>query len=272
MIIIEIYALIGESGTGKSHKAMLVAAEKGIDTIIDDGLLIKDGRKLAGFSAKRELTSIQAVKRAIFMEPEHAEVVKKEIERVNPERILILGTSVKMIEKITQALDLPPAQNLIFIEEISSELDIIKAKKMRNDFGKHVIPLPTIEVKKDFPNYLIDPLQFFFKKKDLRKVGEKSIIRPRFNMLGKLLISENVIEQLAKAAAEKQESIKQVLKVQVAMDEDGVSISAEVTARYGAVLKMVGERYQKATIELIENLTGLNVLRVDVRIKSLHVD
>ena len=49
----EVFALIGESGTGKSYKSILVADNNGIDTIIDDGLLIKDGKKLAGSSAKR---------------------------------------------------------------------------------------------------------------------------------------------------------------------------------------------------------------------------
>jgi len=269
---LEVFALIGSSGTGKSHKAMLVASEKGIDTIIDDGLLIKDGKKLAGFSAKREMTAIQAVKRAIFMKPEHANVVKEEIKKVNPDKILIMGTSVKMINKITEALDLPDPQNIIFIEDISSELEIMKAQRMRKDFGKHVIPLPTIEVKKDFPNYLIDPLQFFFKKKDTRKEGEKSIVRPRFNMLGKLLISENVIEQLTKTAAQDISEIKQVLKVNVSMGEEGVAIGVDIKVQYGALLRQVARKYQITTIQLVENLTGLNVLHVDVRIKTLHVE
>ncbi|MFZ7104922.1 MAG: Asp23/Gls24 family envelope stress response protein [Peptococcaceae bacterium] len=269
---IEVYALIGSSGTGKSHKAMLVAAERGIDTIIDDGLLIKDGKKLAGFSAKRELTAIQAVKRAIFMDPRHAGAVQDEIKKIKPDKILILGTSVKMIEKITDILNLPQAQNLIFIEDISTELEIRKAHKMRDDFGKHVIPLPTIEVKKDFPNYLIDPLQFFFKRKDTKRIGEKSIIRPRFNMLGKLLISENVIEQLTKAAANQIQDITQVLKVSVTMSEEGVVIVGEIKANYGAILPRTALEFQKAASELVERLTGLNVLKVDVRIKTLHVE
>lgn len=268
----EVYALVGPSGTGKSHKAMLVASEKGIDTIIDDGLLISDGKKLAGFSAKREMTAMQAVRRAIFMDNEHAGIVKEELARVSPKKILILGTSVKMIDKITQALNLPKPENTIFIDDISSELEIKKARRMRNEFGKHVIPLPTIEVKKDFPNYLIDPIQFFFKKKDTRKIGEKSIVRPRFNMLGKLLISENVIEQFTKIAAGNISEIKQVLKVNVTMNEDGVAISVEIIVLYGTLLREVAGEYQKAIIQLVENLTGLNVLRVDIRIKTLHVE
>lgn len=267
----EVYALVGPSGTGKSHKAMQVALEYGIDTVIDDGLLIKDGKKLAGFSAKRELTSMQAVRRAIFTDKQHAAIVKAELERINPEKILILGTSVKMVEKITKALSLSEPAKIINIEDISTELEIIKAKKMRKEYGKHVIPLPTIEIKKDFPNYFIDPLQYFFKKKGMHKIGEKSIVRPRFNMLGKLLISENVIEQFTKAVAEKIPQIKQVYKVNINMTDEGVAIGVEIKALYGVNLRQVAEEFQKATIELVEHLAGLNVLHVNVRIKSLHV-
>lgn len=251
---------------------MLVADKQGIDTIIDDGLLIKDGKKLAGSSAKRELTAIQAVKRAIFMYEEHAQEVKGKLHEINPNKILILGTSQKMVEKIALALDVPKPQHLIFIEDVSSEIEILKAKKMRQDFGKHVIPVPIIEIKKDFPNYLIDPLQFFFRKKGKKRVGEKSIVRPKFNMIGKLTISENVIEQLVKASAA-QVKIKQVLKSYVEIGEDGVSIAVEIKLGYpGKNFKEVAWEFQQKTIELVENLTGLDVLKIDVRIKGIQIE
>lgn len=50
----EIYALVGPSGTGKSHHATELADELQISYIIDDGLLIHNGKKLAGrFRKKR---------------------------------------------------------------------------------------------------------------------------------------------------------------------------------------------------------------------------
>ena len=47
-----------------------------IECIIDDGLLIKDGKILAGTSAKEP--TIFAIKRAIFMDEDHALEVKKQ--------------------------------------------------------------------------------------------------------------------------------------------------------------------------------------------------
>ena len=73
----EIYALVGPSGTGKSHHATELADELQISYIIDDGLLIHNGKKLAGVSAKSEPTMVAAVKRAIFLDQEHAESVRK---------------------------------------------------------------------------------------------------------------------------------------------------------------------------------------------------
>ena len=64
----EVFGLVGASGTGKSHRAMTVAYENDIDTVIDDGLLIRDGKRIAGISAKAEPSAIKAVKRAIFTE------------------------------------------------------------------------------------------------------------------------------------------------------------------------------------------------------------
>ncbi|MDN5312631.1 MAG: hypothetical protein PWQ68_1604, partial [Thermoanaerobacteraceae bacterium] len=43
-------ALIGKSGTGKSHKAQLVAGQNNIEYIIDDGLLIYGNRVVTGIS------------------------------------------------------------------------------------------------------------------------------------------------------------------------------------------------------------------------------
>ena len=45
---IKVYAFVGPSGTGKSYRAQMVASEKNIKFIIDDGLLIMDNQVIAG--------------------------------------------------------------------------------------------------------------------------------------------------------------------------------------------------------------------------------
>ena len=113
----EVYALIGSSGTGKSHHAQAVAFREGINIILDDGLLIQGSRIIAGRSAKREPTKLQAVRRAIFMDPAHAEAVKAKLAEIAPERLLVITTSNRMFERIAERLELPQPTKIIAIEK-----------------------------------------------------------------------------------------------------------------------------------------------------------
>ncbi|HHY05667.1 MAG TPA: Asp23/Gls24 family envelope stress response protein [Clostridia bacterium] len=267
----EVYALVGSSGTGKSHRAMTVAYENGIEVVIDDGLLIKDGCKLAGKSAKREATTFAAVKRAIFYDPEHAKEIKECLAKLKPTKILVLGTSLHMIEHITAALELPEPMRVIKIEDIATEREIKMARELRTSHGMHVIPVPTIELKADFPGYLVDPLKYFFKKKNepRQQIGEKSILRPKFSLIGKLLISEYVIVQIATYFAVQIPGITRVNRVVVNMKEEGVTIRLEVTARYNTFLPDLAKKVQADVQQHIEYLTGLIVYGVHVFFKSL---
>ena len=47
----KVFAFVGPSGTGKSYRAQMVASERNINFIIDDGLLINENEVVAGVSA-----------------------------------------------------------------------------------------------------------------------------------------------------------------------------------------------------------------------------
>ena len=271
----EVYALIGASGTGKSHNANSVMDDYGIDLMIDDGLLIRDGKKMAGSSAKAEETTVAAVKRAIFHDPMHAAEVRERIAQLQPKKILILGTSEKMIDKITAALNLPAVKNKIFIQDIATPEQIELAQRMRRE-GKHVIPLPSIEVKKDLPNYWIDSIWGFMTKKNKEKGKEndksrvssedKCIVRPRFSQLGRLTISENAIEQIVRHNLFLQDEFDGTAKIHVDMNEFGVSIYCEMKIKFGIPMQQAVEQFQVNTIRDLDEMTNLSVGRIDVRI------
>ena len=88
---IRVYALVGKSGTGKSFRAKLIMQKHSIDLLIDDGLLIKDQKIIAGKSAKREKAYLAAVKTALFTEKEHRRAVRHALERQS-----ILGEDVDL--------------------------------------------------------------------------------------------------------------------------------------------------------------------------------
>ena len=108
---IRVYALVGKSGTGKSFRAQLLMDKYGIDLMIDDGLLIKEQKILAGRSAKREKNYLAAVKTALFNERRHRREVLTILEQMKFKKVLIIGTSERMVIKIGQVLRLPPIHN-----------------------------------------------------------------------------------------------------------------------------------------------------------------
>lgn len=273
----EVVAFVGSSGTGKSHRALIIAHEHGIDTIIDDGLLIKDNKIIAGYSAKKEPSKIRAVKRAIFMDEKHAQEVHQAIEAVKPERILILGTSENMVEKIVAALQLPAISKVIRIEEVATKAEIAKARESRLKEGKHIIPVPTIELKPHFKGYLIDPLQIFFKKSQhkQRRVGEKSIIRPIFSYYGNLSIADAAIAAIVDYVATSDLSITRSGQIIIKNSHDrekGISISMDVTVRYGNAIWQVVHSAQSRIKETVEYMTGMTVNEVNIEVKRLSVD
>ena len=159
----QVYALVGKSGTGKSFRAKLLAEKIGVPYIIDDGLLIDDTTILAGRSAKQEKNYISAIKTALFTDPEHRKSVVHMIQEKKVKKILLIGTSEKMVTKLAETLELPPISQIIKIEEIASQQDIENAIKSRFEEGKHVIPVPAIEVKRDYAQILCDSIRIFFK-------------------------------------------------------------------------------------------------------------
>lgn len=187
---------VGKSGTGKSHHAMILARQLGCEAIIDDGLLIIGGKKISGSSAKKEPTKIQAVKRAVFLKEDHAAQVAASIREFTLDKLLILGTSERMIKEICRNLKLPAPRRFIPIEDVSSGEDIIKALKSRNEQGKHVIPLPVPEIAEDFKGFLLDRMRIFFRSGNKQHSAEKSIVRPAFSQMGKLDIDRQVFGDL----------------------------------------------------------------------------
>ena len=232
---IKVYAFVGPSGTGKSYRAQMVASEKNINFIIDDGLLIKDNEVIAGESAKKAPTKIETVKHALFYREEEKQEIIKALKKYKPESILILGTSDGMVKKIAENLGLPEISETIYITDVATKQEMETARRIRVTEGKHVIPVPTFEIKKDFSGYLLDPLQIFKSKGKGKEpyISEKSIIRPTFSYLGKFTISDLVFRQILEYLATQTPAIYKILKTRVENYGDGAKIYMEVTIMYG---------------------------------------
>ena len=270
---IKVYAFVGPSGTGKSYRAQMVAGEKNIDFIIDDGLLVKDNQIVAGNSAKKAPTKIETVKHALFLSEEERNEIHKALKKYKPESILILGTSDGMVEKIAKNLGLPSISETTYIEDVATNQEMETARRIRVTEGKHVIPVPTFEIKKDFSGYLLDPLQIFKSKGKGQKpyISEKSIIRPTFSYLGKFTISDNVLRQIVEHLAEKSPAVHKILRIRAENTGAGPTIYMEVMIVYGYNVMDELKKFKEKTRKEIENLTAMNVVSLEVIAKSVYV-
>ena len=270
---IKVYAFVGPSGTGKSYRAQMVAAEKDIHYIIDDGLLIHDNEVIAGESAKKAPTKIETVKKALFINEIEKNNIQNAIKENKPKSILILGTSDGMVEKIAANLELPKIVETVYITDVATEEEMETARRIRVTEGKHVIPVPTFEIKKDFSGYLLDPLQIFKSKGSGEKpyISEKSIIRPTFSYLGRFTISDSVFRQIAEHLASKTPEVHKILKTRVQNSGTGPRIYMEVVIIYGYNVQNALKDFKRRAIREIENLTSMNVISLDIIAKSIYM-
>lgn len=269
----KIYAFVGPSGTGKSYRAQWIARENGLNCIIDDGLLIKENKILAGKSAKKEASKIASVKCAIFTEQEHAESVIEAIKKEDPKGILILGTSDEMINKIIERLRLSNLEKTIRIEDVASEKEIERARYLRRQLGKHVIPVPIVEIKNQFSGYFLNPLKIFKKRENTESVpAEKTIVRPAFSYMGEYTISENVINALVYNIGKNIEGIKKISKVKNKNSSEGVIIEVEIVCIYKYnLMNIMSELAEKIKVE-IDRITALNIERLNIETKDIIMD
>lgn len=269
----ETFALVGPSGTGKSHRATNIAHQLEAQVIIDDGLLIQGNRILAGKSAKSQPTRIGAIKSALFMDEKQVQEIKEALLNLEPDRILILGTSAEMAQRITARLGLPSLTKVLSIEDVASEKEIRKARFLRSQFSKHVIPAPTLEVKRSFPGTLVDPLQVFLRRKGVKGKKdwlEQSVVRPTFTYHGKLSIANSALTAIAGHAAVLVKGVSHSGKINVTVEQESiVIIDLAPTLIFGYPLHLVAAEIQYKVKQSVEEMTGLQVKMVNVLVKGL---
>ena len=272
-----VYALVGESGTGKSFRSKLLAEKYGIDSIIDDGLLIQNDKILAGHSAKREKTYMGAVRVALFDDKEHRDEIARALKKAHIKKILILGTSEKMVLKIAMRLQLPQPQKIIRIEDIATREEIEKAIKSRQVEGKHVIPVPSIEIKRNYPQIFSNSIKVFFRKNKLftkkdqndGKLFEKSIVQPEFSKKGRIEISEAALTQMVMHCVSECDEAVRVKKMTIKTESRGYRIIILIDVPFGTQLTGKIHKMQQYIIDKIESYTGILIEEVSIVIDKI---
>ncbi|KYH33220.1 Asp23/Gls24 family envelope stress response protein [Neomoorella mulderi] len=269
----EVVALIGPSGSGKSHRALAVARDYAAEAIIDDGLLIQGSRILAGVSAKEQPTRVGAIRTALFSDPDHAREVQERLAAITPRRLLVISTSREMAERITSRLQLPPPSIWVDITEVATPKEIARARQIRSQLGKHVIPAPTVEVKPRFNGPFIEPLKTFLRRRQAPPGKKKNLwveqttVRPTFNSLGHFYIAHNAVAQLAVYLVTAAGLANP--RVQVENRNGNLVLNLEVAAPYGVYWPPLLRAAQKRVKSMITNMTALEIEAVNITVRGI---
>lgn len=204
----KVYGLFGKSGTGKSHKSVEVVSKYQIDAMIDDGILIINKIRVAGISAKNERYMHAATKRAIFYSEEHRLDVMHYLQKSHIDKLLVIGTSKKMVRRIVERLDLLREIEWISIESFQSEEELKLASERRGK-GYHVIPIQPVKVENTYSGWFRKLMVRFGKRNEA-----VTLIKPLYVSNDKITIDPRCIHDLVYISARKHPQLKiHMLKV-----------------------------------------------------------
>lgn len=272
-LTMEIISFTGKSGTGKSYQAVGLSRRLRADAIIDDGLLIYKGRIVAGRSAKACASKAAAMRTALFNYEDQRNEVKEALERYKPARLMILGTSDRMVDWISKALDLHTADRRVYIEEVSTAEDREKASYSRNQRGEHVIPVPYMQIKKDFAGYFLDPIRRFRNPSMPEGPAQSvsTIVRPAYSYAGKFQIAPAVLSDIVYITAERYHKHFRVADTYSNRNPGELDVVVVLHIFWKKrIMNQVGD-FQKELKDQIQSMTAFSVRNINVQIRTVTV-
>lgn len=267
----KVYALSGSSGTGKSTSALLFAHNHDIPVIIDDGLLIYNGTKIAGSSAKYEQNTITAIKRAVFFYDDHRYEIINKLKKINPHKILLIGTSKRMVKQIAERLELGEIDQHIDVKDIRTSSEIKMAEFIRRTQGEHVIPIPSIQIEHGlFKKLILKGTQVFSKQRKI--IGETTVVRPNFQ-LGSISISPDVLKQIVAYRCRQTNEIESYQHIKITLDNFlpiiklQIEIKAKKDANISAIIKNLQDDLRQ---DFLQHL-NVEVYTIDTQVAKMNL-
>ena len=258
-------AFVGPAGTGKSHRAQVVAARVGAQYIIDDGLIIYKGTIVCGRSAKSENNKVSAIRRAIFDYDDHRIIARNFLHDVPRSTVMIIATSDKMINTIIDRLSLPVPSKYIKIEDVSTPNEIMEAKRERRSKGLHVIPVSRLVVQKNFAGKVLGQLKDIWQFA-IDDFGEKSIVKPPFSFNGTLKIEKEALFQLTEHITKTLQQVDSIGNILIeTKNSENLIVEVSIVAKIGTLsLRKLAEELKRRVFLSLSYFTGLDVSRVSV--------
>jgi hypothetical protein len=217
-----------------------------------------------------------AVKAALFDDKERRLEIVRKLKEEKFSKILLLGTSEKMVNKISARLELPPPVRIIHIEDIASQEEIERAIRTRKIEGKHVIPVPSIEIKRNYPQIFYDAIRIFKRRRlpetlgSTPRVHEKSVVRPEYSKRGKVIISEAALSQMVIHCVDEYNEKIFIKKISVKDDAAGYRLVITIDVPFGIQLGGNIHKLQQYIIDNIERYTGILIEEINIIIDKIR--
>lgn len=266
---IEVTAFVGAAGTGKSQRASQVARQHGIDFVIDDGLVVSKGQIMAGKSAKSEKNLVRAIRRALFEYPVHRAEVAAFLASRAPCKVMVIATSISMMEKIVKKLELPSPSKIIDITEVASNEEIHNALKERREKKQHVVPVSRTQIQRNFAGKLVSQLKDLFKSRERQEDG-RTVVKPPFSFEGRVTIEEEAIVAMIRRLAVMGNHVHLVRELNLMPEGDVLNVNLVVDMKLdGQNALHLARQLQKKLSVGLSFFTGMEVKKVNIRVNEV---
>ena len=270
LLSIEVLAFVGPAGTGKSQRASQVARQYDVSFVIDDGLVVSNGRIMAGKSAKSENNMLRAIRRAIFEYPDHRDEVMNFLADQAPCKIMIIATSKGMLTKIVDKLKLPSPARIIEITDVASPEEIDNALRERREKKQHVVPVARAQIQRNFAGKLVSQLKDLFKSKD--KEDSRTVVNPPFSFDGRLTIEKEAILDMVRHLAATGTYVQKVHEISLETDGDALDIDVKLDIELrGRNVLFIARLLQKKISVGLSFFTGMEVKNINISVNEVIV-
>ena len=209
-----------------------------------------------------------SVKRAIFFYDEDAKVMQKALVKNKVKSLLILGTSVRMVDQIAERIGAGKVEKYINIRDIATEEEIETAHNIRNTQGMHVIPVPTMAIKKDFQGYFMDTLEIFLNKSKYK--SEKTVMRPSYSYMGDYTVERSVLGDICCYEANKVKYVK-TREVRINSLSSGLTVNIYITVIGMHKIRDICAKIRKAVSFALEEYAGMVIDKIDISVQDIEL-
>ncbi len=178
-----------------------------------------------------------------------------------------------MVHKICAALKLPEPKKMIKIEDVATADEIETAINHRATHGRHVIPVPSIEVRRNYPRIMGDSVKVIWRRglgllrRD--KTYEKTVVRPEFSTKGAVQISEAALSQMVMHCVDEFTPGIEISRLNIKYDQRGYRIDVHVRVPYRLELKGSIYSLQQYIVEHVERFTGIIIDELNIIIDNV---